>query len=118
MVAMEDGATSNQKLEEITKMAVKTNANKEDEPVEEDDEHDCKERVLQKYFLQEWNVVKSILDDIVSLGRVSNISSAYKIRHIVLFFLYHLSVFLYKVWFLIITFWLTSWFRLIFVVRT
>uniref|UniRef100_A0A803NDM3 Uncharacterized protein n=1 Tax=Chenopodium quinoa TaxID=63459 RepID=A0A803NDM3_CHEQI len=44
------------------------------EKVEEDDEHDCKERVLQKYFLQEWNVVKSILDDIVSAGRVTDLS--------------------------------------------
>ncbi|XP_021756292.1 tubulin-folding cofactor D-like [Chenopodium quinoa] len=52
------------------------------EKVEEDDEYDCKERVLQKYFLQEWNVVKSILDEIVSAGRVTDLSSAYKIRSI------------------------------------
>ncbi|KAK9274057.1 hypothetical protein L1049_018871 [Liquidambar formosana] len=49
---------------------------------EEDDEHDSKERVLQKYFLQEWKLVKSLLDDIVSNGRVSDLSSVHKIRSI------------------------------------
>ncbi|KDP28777.1 hypothetical protein JCGZ_14548 [Jatropha curcas] len=49
---------------------------------EEDDEHGCKERVLQKYFLQEWKLVKSLLDDIVSNGRVSDLSSVHKIRSI------------------------------------
>ncbi|KAF5732940.1 putative beta-tubulin cofactor d [Tripterygium wilfordii] len=48
----------------------------------EDDEHDAKERVLQRYFLQEWKLVKSLLDDIVSHGRVSNSSSVQKIRSI------------------------------------
>ncbi|KAH1063695.1 hypothetical protein J1N35_028682 [Gossypium stocksii] len=49
---------------------------------EEDDEHDSKERVLQRYFLQEWKLVKSLLDDIVSNGRVSDPSSVHKIRSI------------------------------------
>ncbi|KAE8653821.1 Tubulin-folding cofactor D [Hibiscus syriacus] len=49
---------------------------------EEDDEHDSKERVLQRYFLQEWKLVKSLLDDIVSTGRVSDPSSVHKIRSI------------------------------------
>ncbi|KAJ4829972.1 hypothetical protein Tsubulata_925447 [Turnera subulata] len=49
---------------------------------EEDDEHDTKERVLQKYFLQEWKLVKSLLDDIVSSGRVTDPSSVHKIRSI------------------------------------
>lgn len=51
---------------------------------EEDDEHDSKERVLQRYFLQEWKLVKSLLDDIVSNGRVSDPSSVHKIRSIVI----------------------------------
>ncbi|KAI4356773.1 hypothetical protein L6164_000767 [Bauhinia variegata] len=49
---------------------------------QDDDEHDSKERVLQKYFLQEWKLVKSLLDDIVSNGRVSDPSSVHKIRSI------------------------------------
>ncbi|KAJ9188468.1 hypothetical protein P3X46_003825 [Hevea brasiliensis] len=49
---------------------------------EEDDEHGSKERVLQKYFLQEWKVVKSLLEDIVSNGRVSDPSSVHRIRSI------------------------------------
>ncbi|XP_074263177.1 tubulin-folding cofactor D [Silene latifolia] len=52
------------------------------EEEEDDDEHDCCSKVLQKYFLIEWNTVKSILDDIVSAGRVSDFSSVYKIRTI------------------------------------
>lgn len=52
--------------------------------VEEDNEHDSKESVLQRYFLQEWKFVKSLLDDIISNGRVSDISSVHKIRSIVL----------------------------------
>ncbi|KAK2650585.1 hypothetical protein Ddye_018074 [Dipteronia dyeriana] len=48
----------------------------------EDDELDSKECVLQKYFLLEWSLVKSLLDDIVSNGRVSDSSSVYKIRSI------------------------------------
>lgn len=49
---------------------------------EEDDEHGAKEAVLQKYFLQEWKLVKSILDGIVSNGRVSDPSAPRKIRAI------------------------------------
>ncbi|KAM1026785.1 hypothetical protein ACFX2A_040629 [Malus domestica] len=49
---------------------------------EDDDEHGAKEAVLQKYFLQEWKLVKSILDDIVSNGRVSDPSAPHKIRSI------------------------------------
>ncbi|CAB4300076.1 unnamed protein product [Prunus armeniaca] len=49
---------------------------------EDDDEHGAKEAVLQKYFLQEWKLVKSILNDIVSNGRVSDPSAPHKIRSI------------------------------------
>ncbi|KAL0347692.1 UNVERIFIED_CONTAM: Tubulin-folding cofactor D [Sesamum calycinum] len=49
---------------------------------EEDDEHDSKERVLQRYFLQEWKLVKSLLDGIVSARRVSDFSAVHKIRSI------------------------------------
>ncbi|KAE8713609.1 Tubulin-folding cofactor D [Hibiscus syriacus] len=49
---------------------------------EDDEEHDSKERVLQRYFLQEWKLVKSLLDDIVSNGGVSDPSSVGKIRSI------------------------------------
>ncbi|XP_059651568.1 tubulin-folding cofactor D [Cornus florida] len=49
---------------------------------EVDYEHDSKETVLQACFLQEWKLVKSVLDGIVSSGRVSDLSSAYKIRSI------------------------------------
>ncbi|XP_030470997.1 tubulin-folding cofactor D [Syzygium oleosum] len=48
----------------------------------DDDEHGSKERVLQKYFLQEWQLVKSLLDGIVSRGRVSDSSSVHRIRSI------------------------------------
>ncbi|KAJ6679463.1 BETA-TUBULIN COFACTOR D [Salix purpurea] len=50
--------------------------------VEEDDEHDSKDTVLQKYFLLEWKLVKSLLDDIVSNQQVSDLSSVHKIRSI------------------------------------
>ncbi|THG09795.1 hypothetical protein TEA_010571 [Camellia sinensis var. sinensis] len=72
MAAKEEEAP---KIEE-SKMAV-------NEEEEEDDEHGCKERVLMKYFLLEWKLVKSLLDDIVSNGRVSDLSSVYRIRSIV-----------------------------------
>ncbi|GMN43144.1 hypothetical protein TIFTF001_012341 [Ficus carica] len=49
---------------------------------EEDDEHGSKEKVVQKYFLQEWELVKSLLNDIVSHGRVSDPSIPHKIRSI------------------------------------
>ncbi|KAL8138024.1 hypothetical protein V2J09_004025 [Rumex salicifolius] len=48
----------------------------------EDDEHDSKERVLHKYFLKEWSTVNSILNTILSDGRVSDISSVHQIRSI------------------------------------
>ncbi|PIN05322.1 Beta-tubulin folding cofactor D [Handroanthus impetiginosus] len=48
----------------------------------EDDEHESKERVLQRYFLQEWKLVKSLLDDIVSARCVSDLSAVHKIRSI------------------------------------
>lgn len=48
----------------------------------EDDVHDSKELVLQKYFLLEWKLVKSLLNDIVSNGRVSDPSSVHTIRSI------------------------------------
>ncbi|GAV78658.1 TFCD_C domain-containing protein [Cephalotus follicularis] len=66
------------KEEEISK---KEETNRE-EMNDEDDEHDSKEKFLQKYFLQEWKLVKSLLDDIVSHGRVSDFSSVHKIRSI------------------------------------
>lgn len=47
-----------------------------------DCEHDSKEAVLQRYFMQEWKLVKSLLDDTVSAGRVSDLSSVHKIRSI------------------------------------
>ncbi|KAL6981772.1 hypothetical protein U1Q18_023393 [Sarracenia purpurea var. burkii] len=50
---------------------------------EDDDEHDSKERVLQRYFLQEWKQLKSFVDDIISNGRASDLSSVHKIRSIV-----------------------------------
>ncbi|KAF4384712.1 hypothetical protein F8388_004019 [Cannabis sativa] len=49
---------------------------------EEDDEHGSKERVVQKYFLLEWELVKSLLNGIVSEGRVSDPSIPHKIRSI------------------------------------
>lgn len=55
---------------------------------EEDDEHDSKEAVLQKYFLLEWKLVKSLLNDIVSKGCVSDPSISHKIRSIVMFLLH------------------------------
>jgi len=53
---------------------------------QEDDELESKESVLQKYFLQEWNIVKSLLHDIVSKSRVSDPSSVHRLRSIVLSF--------------------------------
>lgn len=49
---------------------------------EDDDERDTCHIVLQRYFLQEWKIVKSLLDDIVAAGRVSDFSSVRKIRSI------------------------------------
>ncbi|MED6133423.1 hypothetical protein PIB30_028079 [Stylosanthes scabra] len=50
---------------------------------QEEDEFDSKERVLHKYFLQEWKLLKSLLDDTVSNGRVSDPSSVHKFRSII-----------------------------------
>ncbi|KAL9234376.1 hypothetical protein vseg_009256 [Gypsophila vaccaria] len=69
----------------MAKNRTKEENNVDDEAIkeeEDDDEHDCCSKVLQKYFLIEWNTVKSILDDIVSAGGVSDFSSVYKIRTI------------------------------------
>lgn len=52
--------------------------------IDEDDEQDSKETVFHRYFLREWTLLESLLDDIISNGRVSNISSVHKIRSIVL----------------------------------
>ncbi|KAK7848916.1 tubulin-folding cofactor d [Quercus suber] len=52
------------------------------EEEEEDDELGSKERVLYKYFLLEWKLVSSLLNDIVSHGRVTDPSSVYTIRSI------------------------------------
>ncbi|XP_022155729.1 tubulin-folding cofactor D [Momordica charantia] len=49
---------------------------------DDDDERESKERVIHKYFLQEWKLVDSILHDILSNGCVSDISSVHKIRSI------------------------------------
>ncbi|XP_051132533.1 tubulin-folding cofactor D [Andrographis paniculata] len=49
---------------------------------EEDYEHESKERVLLLYFLQEWKLVKSLVDGIVSHRRVSDPSAVHKIRSI------------------------------------
>ncbi|KAK9056251.1 hypothetical protein SSX86_027347 [Deinandra increscens subsp. villosa] len=65
-----------------TKVEDKTKPLMAGEEMEEDDEHDSKEVVLQRYFLLEWKLVKSILDDIVSNGRVVDLSSVRKIRSI------------------------------------
>lgn len=49
----------------------------------EDDEHDSKESVLLRYFLQEWQLLKSLLDQIVSNDGVSEPSDVNKIRSII-----------------------------------
>ena len=67
----------------ITEEIVKKEEQSEVTVNQEEDEYDSKERVLQKYFLQEWKLVKSLLDDIVSNGRVNDPSSVHKIRSIV-----------------------------------
>lgn len=50
---------------------------------EVEDEYDSKESVLQRYFLQEWKLVKTLLHDIVSARRASDLSAVHKIRSIV-----------------------------------
>ncbi|MQM10573.1 hypothetical protein Taro_043464 [Colocasia esculenta] len=49
----------------------------------EDDEHGSKESVLFKYFLKEWEVVKTILDRILASGGVADPADVHKIRSIV-----------------------------------
>ncbi|CDP11308.1 unnamed protein product [Coffea canephora] len=46
---------------------------------EDDDERDTSQIVMQIYFLQEWKIVKSLLDNIVAAGCVSEFSSGRKI---------------------------------------
>ncbi|XP_010449749.1 PREDICTED: tubulin-folding cofactor D-like isoform X2 [Camelina sativa] len=48
----------------------------------EEDIHDSREKFLLRYFLQEWEIVKSLLDDIVANGRVVDPSSVHNIRSI------------------------------------
>ncbi|XP_031113928.1 tubulin-folding cofactor D [Ipomoea triloba] len=81
MAAKEEVARS-MKMEAEKESTMATNSSALPEEVDEDDEHDSKERVLQRYFLQEWKLVKSLLDDIVLHGRVSDLSSVHKIRSI------------------------------------
>lgn len=49
----------------------------------EDDEHDSKENVLLRCFLQEWQLLKRLLNQIVSNGGASQPSDVNKIRSIV-----------------------------------
>lgn len=70
--------------EEKTEMEMAVKGIEEGEEGEEDDELGSKERVLYKYFLLEWKLVSSLLKDIVSHGRVTDPSSVYTIRSIVL----------------------------------
>lgn len=70
--------------EEKTEMEMAVKGIEEGEEEEEDDELGSKERVLYKYFLLEWKLVSSLLKDIVSHGRVTDPSSVYTIRSIVL----------------------------------
>ncbi|XP_072985032.1 tubulin-folding cofactor D isoform X1 [Typha latifolia] len=48
----------------------------------QDEEHEPKDTILLRYFLQEWQLVKSLLDRIVSNGGVSDPSDVNKIRSI------------------------------------
>ncbi|XP_077235475.1 ARM repeat superfamily protein [Tasmannia lanceolata] len=50
--------------------------------IDEDDEHGSKERVILKYFLKEWKLVKSILDGIVANGGIVDPSNVSKIRSV------------------------------------
>ncbi|XP_020084224.1 tubulin-folding cofactor D isoform X1 [Ananas comosus] len=47
-----------------------------------DEEHEPKESILLRYFLQEWELVKSLLDHIVANGGVAEPSDINKIRSI------------------------------------
>lgn len=68
-------ATSTDAILEEVKQAVSEEAT-------EDDVLDSRERVLQRFFLQEWKLVKSLLDDIVASPGAADISSAHKIQSI------------------------------------
>ena len=70
--------------EEKTEMEMAVKDIEEEGGEEEDDELGSKERVLYKYFLLEWKLVSSLVNDIVSHGRVTDPSSVYTIRSIVL----------------------------------
>ncbi|CAI9103662.1 OLC1v1002186C2 [Oldenlandia corymbosa var. corymbosa] len=48
----------------------------------EDDERDTCHIVLQRYFLREWKILKSLLDDVISAGGVVELSAVHKIRSI------------------------------------
>ncbi|KAF8722427.1 hypothetical protein HU200_022472 [Digitaria exilis] len=48
-----------------------------------DDEHDSKEVVLRRYFLQEWELVSAILHRIVAAGGVADPGDVHRIRSIV-----------------------------------
>lgn len=50
----------------------------------EEDEQDSKDCFLERDFVREWKLLKSLINDIVSDGLLSNFSSAHKIRSIVL----------------------------------
>lgn len=58
--------------------------------VEEEQHSESKEEALQRYFLQEWKLVKSILDGIVAGGGVADYASVLKIRSIVSISLDHI----------------------------
>jgi 3-oxoacyl-ACP reductase-like protein len=48
-----------------------------------DDEHDSKEVVLRRYFIQEWEIVSDILRRIVDAGGVAEPADVQRIRSIV-----------------------------------
>lgn len=48
-----------------------------------DDEHDSKEVVLRRYFLQEWELVSAILHRVVAGGGVAESADVHRIRSIV-----------------------------------
>lgn len=56
-----------------------------------DDEHDSKEVVLRRYFLQEWELVSAILRRIVAGGGVAESADVHRIRSIVSTLLFCLS---------------------------
>ncbi|KAK9103212.1 hypothetical protein Sjap_020466 [Stephania japonica] len=69
--------------EEISTTSTETTSDTPIGSIEEhDDETDTKERVLQRYFVQEWKLLKSLLDRIVSNARVTDPSAVNKIRSV------------------------------------